>query len=132
MTSAVEELLRYEPSTQKALRYATVDTEVHGRRIGRGDAVIVLLGSANRDPEVFADPDRLDIARTDNRHLGFGAGIHVCLGAPLARLEGRIAIQALLTRYPHMRPLPGKPEWREDLGTFRRLARLIVDVSAAD
>jgi pimeloyl-[acyl-carrier protein] synthase len=128
MTSAVEEFLRYEPSTQKALRYATEDTEAHGRRIGRGDAVIVLLGSANRDPEVFADPDRLDIARRDNRHLGFGAGIHVCLGVPLARLEGRIAIQALLARYPQMRLVPGKPEWREDLGTFRRLARLMVDV----
>jgi pimeloyl-[acyl-carrier protein] synthase len=129
MTSAVEELLRYEPSTQKALRYATKDTEVYGRQIGRGDAVILLLGSANHDPAVFSDPDRLDITRTDNRHLGFGAGIHVCLGAPLARLEGRIAIQALLTRYPHMRLVAGKPQWREDLGTFRRLARLLVEVS---
>jgi pimeloyl-[acyl-carrier protein] synthase len=128
MSSAVEEFLRYEPSTQKALRYSTVDTEAQGRRIGKGDAVILLLGSANRDPAVFADPDRLDIARIDNRHLGFGAGIHVCLGAPLARLEGRIAIQALLDRYPRMRLVPGKPEWREDLGTFRRLARLMVDV----
>jgi cytochrome P450 len=128
MTSAVEEFLRYEPSTQKALRYSTTETCAHGRRIGRGDAVIVLLGSANRDSAEFPDPDRLNIARRDNRHLGFGAGIHVCLGAPLARLEGRIAIQALLDRYPHMRLVPGKPEWREDLGTFRRLARLMVDI----
>ena len=128
MTSAVEEFLRYEPSTQKALRYATTDTELHGRQLAKGDAVLVLLGSANRDPEIFADPDRLDITRRDNRHLGFGAGIHVCLGAPLARLEGRIAINCLLNRYSAMELVDPKPQWREDLGTFRRLARLLIAV----
>ncbi len=128
MTSAVEEFLRYEPSTQKALRYVTTDTELRGRQLAKGDAVLVLLGSANRDPEVFADPDRLDIARRDNRHLGFGAGIHVCLGAPLARLEGKIAINCLLGHYAAMELVESKPQWREDLGTFRRLARLRVAV----
>ena len=128
MTSAVEEFLRYEPSTQKALRYVTTDTELRGRQLAKGDAVLVLLGSANRDPEVFADPDQLDIARRDNRHLGFGAGIHVCLGAPLARLEGKIAINCLLDHYAAMELVESKPQWREDLGTFRRLARLRVAV----
>jgi pimeloyl-[acyl-carrier protein] synthase len=126
LPSAIEELLRFEPSTQKALRYATADSELHGRQIRKGQAVIVLLASANRDPAVFADPDRLDIIRTENRHLGFGAGIHVCLGAPLARLEGQIAIDTLLRRYPSIALLAAKPEWREDLVTFRRLARLPV------
>lgn len=124
--SAIEEFLRYEPSTQKALRYATADGELRGKQIGTGQAVILLLASANRDPAVFPDPDRLDITRTGNRHLGFGAGIHFCLGAPLARLEGQIAISTLLRRYPRIDLLAEQPEWREDLVTFRRLARLPV------
>ena len=129
MPSAVEEMLRYEPSTQKALRYAGADWDIGDRRIGRGDAVILLLASANRDPEVFPDPDRFDITRGDNRHLGFGAGIHVCLGAPLARIEGQVAISALLHRYPTLELVSEHPEWREDLGTFRRLSRLPVATS---
>jgi cytochrome P450 len=128
LAPATEELLRYEPSTQKALRYASADGELHGREIRRGQAVILLLGSANRDPAVFADPDRLDITRTENRHLGFGAGVHVCLGAPLARLEGQIAIDALMRRYPQMTLRSATAEWREDVVTFRRLARLPVAV----
>ena len=126
LPTAIEELLRYEPSTQKALRYALDETELHGTAIHKGQAVIVLLASANRDPDVFADPDRLDLTRAPNRHLGFGAGIHVCLGAPLARLEGAIAISTLLNRYPRLTLLSEQPEWRDDLVTFRRLARLPV------
>src|SRR5262245_61864059 len=102
LPSAIEELLRYDPSTQKALRYATAESEWRGKQIGKGQAVILLLASANRDPAVFVDPDRLDITRTENRHIGFGTGIHICLGAPLARLEGQIAIDTLLRRYPHL------------------------------
>ncbi len=128
MPAAIEEILRYEPSTQKALRYASTDFELRGKQIGKGQAMILLLASANRDPEVFPSPDQFDITRGDNRHLGFGAGIHVCLGAPLARLEGRVAITALLQRYPHMQLTTDTPEWREELGTFRRLARLDVKV----
>lgn len=124
MATAIEELLRYESSTQKALRYATEDGDVRGKRIGKGEAVIVLLASANRDPAVFAEPDRLDITREPNRHLGFGAGIHVCLGAPLARLEGQIALSTLLRRYARIELRTEEPEWRDDLVTFRRLARL--------
>jgi cytochrome P450 len=126
MPSAIEEMLRYEPSTQKALRYASADYQIGDRRIGKGEAVILLLASANRDPEVFFDPDRFDITRGDNRHLGFGAGIHVCLGAPLARTEGQVAISALLRRYPTLQLVSYRPEWREELGTFRRLSRLLV------
>jgi cytochrome P450 len=126
LPSAIEELLRYESSTQKALRYAMADGELHGKQIGKGQAVILLLASANRDPAVFAEPDRLDITRTEHRHLGFGAGIHVCLGAPLARLEGQIAISTVVRRYPRIALRSAKPEWREDLVTFRRLARLPV------
>ncbi len=129
LPSAVEELLRYDPSTQKALRYAALDGELRAKQIDKGQAVILLLGSANRDPAVFPDPDRLDITRTANRHLGFGFGIHTCLGAPLARMEGEIAIAALLRRYPRIALLAEKPEWREDLVTFRRLARLPVALS---
>lgn len=128
LTSAIEELLRYEPSTQKALRYATADVELRGKQIRKGQAVILLLASANRDPEVFPDPDRLDITRAENRHLGFGAGIHVCLGAPLARLEGQIAISTLVRRFPRIELRTDKPAWREDVVTFRRLARLPVAV----
>src|SRR5262249_20422079 len=126
LPSAIEELLRYDPSTQKALRYATEESEWRGKQIGKGQAVILLLASANRDPAAFADPDRLDITRTENRHLGFGTGIHICLGAPLARLEGQIAIETLLRRYPRLELIAKRPEWREDLVTFRRLARLPV------
>ena len=103
-----------------------MDYEISDRRIGKGEAVILLLASANRDPKVFSDPDRFDITRGDNRHLGFGAGIHVCLGAPLARIEGQVAISALLRRYPTLQLVSDHPEWREDLGTFRRLRRLLV------
>lgn len=126
LPTAIEELLRYEPSTQKALRYALDDGELHGKSIRKGQAMILLLASANRDPAVFADPDRLDITRAPNRHLGFGAGIHVCLGAPLARLEGQIAIHTLLHEYPRVALMTEQPEWRGDLVTFRRLARLPV------
>jgi pimeloyl-[acyl-carrier protein] synthase len=129
MPTAIEEMLRYEPSTQKALRYASADFTLRGKQIGKGQAVMLLLASANRDPEVFPHPDTFDITRAENRHLGFGAGIHVCLGAPLARLEGRVAISALLRRYPDLQIVSGRPEWREDLGTFRRLARLDVKVA---
>ncbi|HEX9070076.1 MAG TPA: cytochrome P450 [Ktedonobacterales bacterium] len=129
LPSAIEELLRYEPSTQKALRYAATERELHGKRIGAGQAVIALLAAANRDPAVFPEPDRLDITRAENRHLGFGTGIHICLGAPLARLEGQIAISMLLRRFPRLALVDAMPAWRDDLVTFRRLARLPVAIA---
>ncbi|MCB9703789.1 MAG: cytochrome P450 [Myxococcales bacterium] len=102
--SAIEELLRYgNPVEQASPRFAREDLEIAGQAIRRGDVVAALVASANRDPAAFERPDELDIGRTPNRHLAFGMGIHYCLGAPLARMEGRIAIGALLQRFPELR-----------------------------
>jgi pimeloyl-[acyl-carrier protein] synthase len=87
--------------------------------------VVTAIGAANRDPAHFPDPDRLDITRRDNRHIAFGFGIHFCLGAPLARLEGQIAIDTLLRRMPGLRLVTSAPEWRES-STLRGLKRLPV------
>lgn len=102
--SAVEELLRYNsPVFSPAPRFAAEDVDLNGQQIHRGDIVLIVLGSANRDETQFTDADELDIARSLNRHVAFGQGIHVCLGAPLARLEGDIAFTTLLSRLPHLR-----------------------------
>jgi cytochrome P450 len=111
--SAVEELLRYDGPVQRTARIAATDVEIDGRQIGKGAMVVVLLGAANRDPSQFPDPDRLDVARADNRHIAFGLGIHFCLGAPLARLEAQIAFATLLRRAPRLALAAGTPEWRD-------------------
>jgi cytochrome P450 len=85
--------------------------ELRGRRLEPGQRVLLALASANRDPGHFADPDRLDVTRRDNRHLGFGSGIHFCLGAPLARLETEIAITSLLRRFPRLELAGDCLEW---------------------
>lgn len=104
MPSAVEEMLRYDCPVERApMRYAAEECEIAGTVIRRGDAVSVVLGSANRDPAQFPHADCFDIARDPNRHLAFGLGPHYCLGAALARLEGRIALTALLERFPTLR-----------------------------
>jgi cytochrome P450 len=104
VTAAVEEFLRYDaPVPHSTFRYAAVDTEIGGITIPAGDQVLISIASANRDPERFRDPDALDIARRDNRHVAFGHGIHFCLGAPLGRMEGQIAFTTLLTRFPDLR-----------------------------
>lgn len=101
--TAVEELLRYgNPVEQVAPRWATEDIEINGHCFPKGSIIAVALPSANRDEAVFENPDDLDITRSPNRHIGFGLGVHYCLGAPLARLEGRIAIQKLVQRFPSM------------------------------
>ena len=101
---AVEELLRYDGPLETATeRYAREDVSLAGVAIPRGELVYAVLASANRDERQFADPDTLDIDREPNRHLAFGLGVHYCLGAPLARLEGQIAIGALLKRLPDLR-----------------------------
>lgn len=102
--SAIEEVLRFESPVQSTKpNYAREDVILHGVTIPRGAPVLPLLGAANRDPAVFDDPDLFDIGRTPNRHLGFGQGIHYCLGAPLARLEAKIALTNLLARNPNLR-----------------------------
>jgi len=124
---AVEELLRYTSPVEMATeRYAREDTEIVGTTIPRGELVLAVLGSANRDEGHFEDPDALDLARDPNRHLAFGrGGVHHCLGAPLARMEGQIALTALLRRFPGVR-LAMTPEtlrWRRGL-FLRGLERL--------
>jgi cytochrome P450 len=112
---AVEELLRYDSSVQVTGRTTLEDVdEIGGTALAKGQSVICLLGSANRDPAVYADPDRLDITRADVRPLSFGGGIHYCLGAQLARIEGEIAIATLLRRLPGLQlDDPEHPDWRQ-------------------
>jgi cytochrome P450 len=126
--SAVEELLRYTNPVQfGASRIALEDIELGGVTIKKSNVVVAMLSSANRDEAIFTDPERLDIARAPNRHLGFGLGIHFCLGAPLARMEGRIAFNKLLARFPSVR-LAGPREqirWRMS-PVFRGLESLPI------
>jgi cytochrome P450 len=97
---AIEEILRFEPPAVHIGRHVAQDTELHGTRIAEGSVVIFLTGAANRDPRAFGDPDRFDIQREPRPHLTFGYGHHVCLGNALARLEGRIALDEVLKRFP--------------------------------
>jgi cytochrome P450 len=98
--SAVEEFLRYDSPVQGTDRVAREDVAIGGRVVRAGEFAVLLIGAANRDPERFAEPDRLDLGRQDNHHLSFGQGLHFCLGAPLARLEAQLALTALLRRFP--------------------------------
>jgi cytochrome P450 len=122
--NAIEELLRYDSPVQLTTRMALTDAEVDGQPVARGEVALALIGAANRDPDTYADPDRLDLHRETTRHLAFGQGIHFCLGAPLARLEGQIALTRLLERAPGLR-LAGEPVWKENV-VLRGLERLPV------
>lgn len=113
--SAIEELLRYDTPVQLDGRTIMEDMDFKGRPWQRGQGVVLLLGSANRDPEVFHDPDRLDITRNEASHIAFGRGIHHCLGAPLARLEGRIAFEALLERFSDIHLLTEHPSFKDNV-----------------
>jgi len=104
INSAVEEFLRFESSNQLGNRRAAEDVEVGGVEMPAGTFITLCIGAANRDPTAFSNPDRLDISRSPNRHVAFGAGIHACAGMTLARMEGRIAIGRLLQRFPDLRP----------------------------
>jgi cytochrome P450 len=115
-TSAVEELLRFESPSQHTGRIAHQDTMLGGMLIPKGAAVMAVMAAGNRDPERFANPDELDFERADNRHLAFGWAAHFCFGAPLARMEGRIAFRRLLDRLPGLALGAGGVEWRENLG----------------
>jgi cytochrome P450 len=109
-------------------RYATEPVTLGGRHIAAGEPVLVVLAAADRDPERFQDADTLDLARSDNQHLGYGHGIHYCLGAPLARLEGRVALSTLLRRLPDLRfaAEPADLRWRGGL-IMRGLRTLPVE-----
>jgi len=123
--SAVEELLRYDGPVQRTARIPSADVTFDGLTIGKGEMVMPFIGAADRDPAQFPDPDRLDITRTDNRHIAFGWGIHFCLGAPLARVEGQIAISTLVQRLPKLALATDRPEYRQSL-TLRGLTTLPV------
>jgi hypothetical protein len=117
MPSAVEELLRYESPSQHTARLAPEEVTLGDKKIQKRQAVIAVMGAANRDPERFPEPDRLDIERPDNRHVAFGWAAHFCFGAPLARLEGQIAFTTLLRRLPGLALDTTAPlEWRHNLG----------------
>jgi hypothetical protein len=122
---AVEELLRYDGPTPAMVRVAREDLQADDRTIRRGDRLFLMISAANRDPRQFAEPDRLDLRRADNRHLTFGHGIHFCLGAPLARLEGQVALPALLSRFPALALRTDAPEWLDSL-IFRGMQSLPV------
>jgi cytochrome P450 len=125
MPGAVEELLRYESPSQHTARLAPDDVELGGKLIRKRQAVIAVMGAANRDPERFADPDRLDFCRQDNRHVAFAWASHYCFGAPLARIEGQIAFETVLRRMPNLRLKPGPLTWRTNMG-LRGLTALEV------
>ena len=112
---AIEELLRFEPPIQTGFRGVHEDCEFHGKHMRRGDGIIVLLGAANRDPEAFNDPDQLNFARQERSQISFGRGIHHCIGAPLARLEGRVVLEVLLERFASMHLLHENPRYRGGL-----------------
>ena len=125
--TAVEELIRYDSPLQLFERTAKQDAEVAGVTVRAGQKIAALLGAANRDPAVFADPDRLDVGRAVNPHLGFGAGIHYCLGAPLARVELQVSLGTLLARFPRLE-LAGEPVRRPEF-VLRGLSSLPVSVA---
>jgi len=127
---AVEELLRYESPSQHTGRIAPSDVELGGRTIRKRQAVIAVMGAANRDPERFPDPDRLDLSRKDNRHVAFGWAAHFCFGAPLARIEGQIAFETILRRLHNLRIAPVTLHWRENLG-LRGLKALPISFTAS-
>lgn len=121
--NVVDETLRYESSLVATYRAALRDTELHGQRIERGSKVLCLIGAGNRDPRVFDNPDAFDISRDARKHLSFGGGIHFCVGAELARLEGRIAFERLAVRLPGLSVQTTDPAWREGF-LFRGMSTL--------
>ncbi|AWB93254.1 cytochrome P450 [Aeromicrobium chenweiae] len=126
--TALEELIRYDAALQLFERTATADVEVSGQLVRAGEKIACLMGSANRDAAVFPDADTFDVGREQNPHVGFGMGLHFCLGAPLARLELQISIATLLDRFPHLRLVgeaPRRPTW-----VLRGFERIDVEVAS--
>lgn len=126
--NAVEEFLRYDSPVQMVPRFIFEDMEIGGKQLHKGDRIVTMVGAANHDPEIFDDPDKLDITRKiSSKHSAFGLGIHFCLGAPLARLEGEIAFSKLLSRFPNIKLAidPANIEWQK-IPVFRGLKHLPV------
>lgn len=124
--AAVEELLRYEGPSGAQVRLVAKPYELHGKILQPGDRVFVMLNAANRDPRVFANPDQLDLERNGVAHLTFGFGTHICLGFPLARIEGQVAFTKVLKAFAHMEPV-GQQIWLNSL-VFRGMHDLQVRV----
>ncbi|MCX5437823.1 MULTISPECIES: cytochrome P450 [unclassified Streptomyces] len=132
LDTGIEELLRYDGPVELATwRFATEPLTIGGQQIATGDPVLVVLAAADRDPARFHEPDTLDLSRRDNQHLGYGHGIHYCLGAPLARLEGTVAIETLLRRLPDLELAVDRADlrWRGGL-IMRGLRTLPVEFAA--
>jgi cytochrome P450 len=128
--SAVEEMLRYEAPSQQTARICPEDTEIGGKLIRKGQAVIAVMAAGNRDPERFADPDRFDITRSDNRHLAFGWASHFCFGAALARIEAQLTFEALARSTTDLALATDTPiVWRENLG-LRGMTALPISFTA--
>jgi len=125
---AVDEVLRFDPPFQFVCRVAMADLDIAGHRIPRGEHVRVWLATANRDPDRFPSPDQFDIRRSNNQHLAFGTGIHACLGAPLARLQGHLVFSTLTQRLLDPRLAVDQPEYRTDV--FRSLSSLPISMSS--
>jgi len=125
LASAIEEMLRYDNPVQITYRSAVDDAEIKGKRIHKGDLVNTIIASANRDPQRFTDPDEFNITRSEGRHLGFGIGIHFCIGAPLVRLEAEVVFETILRRYPGLYLTGETLEWQEH-PVFRGLKALPV------
>jgi cytochrome P450 len=127
LDSAIDEILRYDTPVQITYRSALEDVEIKGKTIRKGDLVNTILGSANRDPEKFNNPNQFDITRDEGRHLSFGLGIHYCIGAPLVRLEAEIAFETILRRFPNLQLKSVALEWQEH-PIFRGLKKLLVSL----
>src|SRR2546430_10317272 len=117
--------MRYDGPIQMTERIALEEIELGDTKIPKGSIVILLTGAANHDPAAFDDPDNLDLSRWPNPHVGFGGGAHFCIGAPLARMEARTVIPTLWRRYPRLRLLDERPEWRPSF-TIRGLRHLRI------
>ena len=126
LKTAIEELLRYDSPVQRAGRTAREELEISGKRITKGQSVMLMFGSANRDPQQFANPDSLILDRKPNRHLAFGRGPHFCIGAPLARLEAQIALETLLFRLANVELVEGEHRWRPSMA-MRGLESLQIE-----
>ena len=124
---AIEEMLRFDSPVQIDGRTALEEVEVGGKRIQKGQQIVLLIGAANRDPEVFANPDRLDLRREIQSHISFGRGIHHCLGAPLARIEGQVVFRKMLERVSRI-SLDGVPKFKDNV-VLRGLTSLPVSVT---
>ena len=126
MPGAIEEMLRVESPVARQPRLIRQDVTLGGQLLRQGQLAFQFLNAANRDPAYFPDPDRFDLRRPNNRHLAFGLGVHFCVGAPLARLEGPIAIAAVLRRMPRLQPASDVDDWDISKPNSRLLRSLLV------